>query len=54
MVGIIILPVAKGSPGPFDKKTPLGSLFKISSIFERAGRTVGEKLQLFRLRRIFF
>ena len=30
IIGIAYFPVAAGSPGPFDKKIPLGFNFKIS------------------------
>ena len=50
----MILPVANGSPGPLDKKIPCRISFKISSIEELAGRTVGENYSYLNFEEYFF
>ena len=47
MIGIAYFPVAAGSPGPFDKKTPLGfQFYRISVAFVLQETTVTLQLKI--------
>ena len=45
MISIAYFPVAAGSPGPLDKKTPFGFNFKISAALVLHGTTVTLQLK---------
>jgi hypothetical protein len=51
---IAYFPVAAGSPGPFDKKMPLGFNFNISFAAVLQETTVTLQLRSEKYRRIFF
>ena len=53
MVGTAYLPVALGSPGPLDKKTPSGSILMISCASVEAGTTTISQLKFDKEFRIF-
>ena len=54
MIGIAYLPVAAGSPGPLDKKTPCGFNFKISEAFVLQDTTETLQLKSEKYLNIFF
>ena len=54
IVGIAYFPVAAGSPGPFDKKTPWGLNLIIFSASRPQGTTITSQLKLEKYLKIFF
>ena len=54
MMGIAYLPVAAGSPGPFDKKIPSGFSFKISLLEVLAGTIFISQFKSEKHLKIFF
>ena len=54
MIGIAYFPVAAGSPGPFDKKIPLGFNLRIATAFVLHETTVTLQLKSEKYLKIFF
>ncbi len=54
ITGTAYLPVAKGSPGPFDKKIPFGLWLIISSNEDSTGKTINSKFFETSDRNMFF
>ena len=54
IIGIAYLPVAAGSPGPFDKKIPSGFSFKIFWLEVSAGTIITSQSKSEKHLKIFF